>query len=189
MPHVRKKVPAFDAANIVILNPHTILYLISISGNWHGYVALSEVMARFHGISVLPVPPSIYKGTHLDSTFCVLSDKKIRYCKERITLDQVYALCGEHGYPDKLNNYICVEKDDVTDVGLVRPDQNFASTYIGMNLLALTPEKLIVEESQKNLIAKLEGHGFKILTVAYPHMRSMGGGIHCTTLPLDRDLH
>jgi scyllo-inosamine-4-phosphate amidinotransferase 1 len=73
------------------------------------------------------------------------------------------------------------------DVGLFAPDQNFASIYIGMNLLAISEDTLVVEAKQTKLIEKLESHGFKCITVSYPHMRSMGGGVHCTTLPLARD--
>ena len=56
-----------------------------------------------------------------------------------------------------------------------------------MNLLAIDDWTLVVESNQTKLISKLENYGFRILTVEYPHMRSMGGGIHCTTLPLVRE--
>lgn len=182
------EVPIFDAANLLFINKSTILYLVSCSANWNGFVTFSEIMFKNHNIKVVPIPSSIYSGTHLDSTLCVLNNKYILFCEERISRKQVYELCGIYGYPDINNNYIGVTKEDIYDVGLFRDDQNFASIYIGMNLLALTPDILIVEEKQINLISKLKKFGFKILTVAYPHMRSMGGGIHCTTLPLVREL-
>ena len=90
------------------------------------------------------------------------------------------------GYTDRAG-YIPVHHEDMTDVGLWSPDQNFASVHIGMSLLAISEDALVVEESQTSLIKKLEEHRFTCITVAYPHMRTMGGGVHCTTLPLARD--
>ena len=97
----------------------------------------------------------------------------------------MYNILKNCGYHDKAG-YIPVFEEDMYDVGLFAPDQNFASVFIGMNLLAVSDDTLVVEEKQVKLIEKLENHGFKCLTVSYPHMRTMGGGVHCTTLPLAR---
>lgn len=182
---ITEEVPIFDAANILIADSKTLLYLTSISGNYHGLVHLKKVMKDNHGIEVLPVS-KVYSGTHIDSTMCILNKEKILYNQERISLEQIYGIMKRCGYTDKEKNYIPVYKEDMTDVGLFAEDQNFASVYIGMNLLAIDDYTLVVEATQDKLIVKLKEHGFKIITVKYPHMRSMGGGVHCTTLPLSR---
>jgi len=182
---ITEEVPIFDAANILIADSKHLLYLTSISGNYHGLVHLKKVMKDNHGIEVIPVS-GVYSGTHIDSTMCILNKNKILFCAERISLDQCYDLMSRCGYTDKSSNYIPVYKEDMTDVGLFSEDQNFASVYIGMNLLAIDENTLVVEAKQEKLIAKLKEHGFKIITVSYPHMRTMGGGVHCTTLPLLR---
>lgn len=169
----------------MIADSKHLLYLVSISGNFHGLVHLKKIMKDNHGIEVIPVA-KVYSGTHIDSTMCILNKEKILYCVERLSLDQCYNLMKRCGYTDKSSNYIPVHKEDMNDVGLFSEEQNFASVYIGMNLLAISDDTLVVEATQEKLIAKLKEHGFKIITVKYPHMRTMGGGVHCTTLPLLR---
>jgi hypothetical protein len=181
---ISEEIPIFDAANILVAGEKHLVYLISISGNYHGFVHLKEAMKE-HGITVLPVA-NVYSGTHIDSTMCLLNEDKLLYNVSRMSLDQCYNIMRHCGYTNKDSNYIPVYAEDMYDVGLFCDDQNFASTYIGMNLLAITRDTLVVEAKQEKLIAKLKNHGFKIVTVSYPHMRSMGGGVHCTTLPLLR---
>merc|ERR1711865_715834 len=125
-------------------------------------------------------------GLHVDSTVCILNHEKVLYCEERMSRDECHHILKHCGYPDKEKNYIPVVKEDMNDVGLWSADQNFASIYIGMNLLAVSADTLVVESTQTGLINKLEKEGFNIIKVSYPHMRSMGGGVHCTTLPLLR---
>lgn len=180
---ITEEVPIFDAANILVGDSKHLIYLVSISGNYHGYVHLKSVMSKV-GVTVLPVA-NVYNGTHIDSTMAILNKEKILICVERMSVDVAYNIMKHCGYTDK-SNYIPVHKEDMYDVGLWNKDQDFASVYIGMNLLAVSEDTLIVEEKQERLIAKLKDHGFKIITVSYPHMRSMGGGVHCTTLPLMR---
>jgi len=180
---ITEEVPIFDAANILVGDSKTLIYLVSISGNYHGYVHLKTVMSKV-GVTVLPVA-NVYNGTHIDSTMAILNKEKILICVERMSVDVAHNIMKHCGYTDKAH-YIPVHKEDMFDVGLWNKDQDFASVYIGMNLLAVSEDTLIVEEKQERLIAKLKDHGFKIITVSYPHMRSMGGGVHCTTLPLMR---
>jgi len=180
---ITEEVPIFDAANILVGDSKHLIYLVSISGNYHGFVHLKTEMAKV-GVTVLPVA-NVYNGTHIDSTMAILNKDKILICVERMSVDVAHSIMKHCGYTDKAN-YIPVHKEDMYDVGLWNEDQDFASVYIGMNLLAVSHDTLIVEEKQERLIAKLKDHGFKIITVSYPHMRSMGGGVHCTTLPLMR---
>ena len=182
---ITEEVPIFDAANVLVVNDKQLLYLTSISGNYHGFLHLKKFMKENHDMEVLPMT-RVYDGLHIDSTICILNKDKILYCAERIELDQAHNILKNCGYEDK-SGYIPVYEEDMHDVGLFAPDQNFASVYIGMNLLAISDDTLVVEEKQTNLIKKLGDHGFNCITVAYPHMRSMGGGVHCTTLPLARD--
>lgn len=181
---ITEEVPIFDAANLLVVNDRQLLYLTSISGNFHGFVQLKEFMKKNHDMEVVPMT-GVYSGLHIDSTICILNKEKVLYCAERIDLDAVHNILKNCGYDDKAG-YIPVYKEDMHDVGLFAPDQNFASVFIGMNLLAVSEDTLVVEEKQVNLIKKLETHGFKCITASYPHMRTMGGGVHCTTLPLAR---
>jgi len=181
---ITEEVPIFDAANLLVVNDSQVLYLLSIAGNYNGFLYLKETLAK-KDIEVIPVA-GVYDGLHVDSTLCILNHEKVLYCEERMSRDECHHILKHCGYPDKEKNYIPVVKEDMNDVGLWSEDQNFASIYIGMNLLAVSADTLVVESTQTGLINKLEKEGFNIIKVSYPHMRSMGGGVHCTTLPLLR---
>jgi len=182
-----EKIPLFDFANIIFLNENTLIYMISIGGNWHGFIHLAEVM-KSRNINVLPFHKHDYlHGLHIDTTLLVLNKEKIMYNSDRMTLDDVHELCKDHGYPDKKKNYIQVDSADMTMPKLFDPTMMLSSVYMGFNLLALDPNTLIIDEIQIKLIKKLESHGLKVLTVPMPHSIPMMGGVHCVTMPLDRD--
>jgi N-dimethylarginine dimethylaminohydrolase len=96
-------------------------------------------------------------------------------------------LFRHYGYPSKTQNYIAVGKEDMHDNGIFHPNVHAVSSiYIGLNLLAISPDTLVVGKNQVSLHRKLRKHGFKLKLVSYLHARNFGGGIHCTSLPLDR---
>jgi hypothetical protein len=49
---ITEEVPIFDAANLLVVNDKQLLYLTSISGNFHGFVQLKEFMKKNHGMEV-----------------------------------------------------------------------------------------------------------------------------------------
>jgi len=194
---VTNGVPIFDAANLLVVDHTALLYLVSVSGNLHGLVHLKEALWFGRGrrgeqrMVVHPVL-DVYRGTHIDTTICILNRRTVMFCSERITRQQCYDLLSPLGpWKDKEKNYLEVTREDVTDVGLFNERQNVASVFIGMNCLALSEECVAVEASQDKLAAKLlqdsQRTGIReVVKVSFPHMRSMGGGLHCTTLPLSR---
>jgi len=190
-------VPIFDAANLLVVDHTALLYLVSVSGNLHGLVHLKEALWFGRGrrgeqrMVVHPVI-DVYGGTHIDTTICILNRRTVMFNSERISRQRCYDLLSPLGpWKDKENNYLEVTREDMTDVGLFNERQNVASVFIGMNCLALSEECVAVEASQDKLAAKLlqdpQRTGIReVVKVSYPHMRSMGGGLHCTTLPLSR---
>ena len=62
-----------------------------------------------------------------------------------------------------------------------------ASEWIAMNVLSLTPELVVIEQSQVPLMRLLERHGIQSLPIRLRHMRTLGGGPHCVTLDLVRE--
>jgi glycine amidinotransferase len=61
-----------------------------------------------------------------------------------------------------------------------------ASTAIGMNVLSLDEEKVVVQDTEPELIAQLEKAGFTPIPCRWRHPRALGGGFHCMTLDVRR---
>lgn len=57
-----------------------------------------------------------------------------------------------------------------------------ASKYIDMNVLSLSPKKVMVSNNYIPLIRLLEQNGFTPIPVQLRHRRLFGGGFHCITL-------
>jgi N-dimethylarginine dimethylaminohydrolase len=93
-------VPIFDAANILVVNDRQLLYLTSISGNFHGLVHLKEYMKKNHDMEVVPMT-GVYSGLHIDSTICILNKNKVLYCAERINLESVHSILKNCGFTEK----------------------------------------------------------------------------------------
>jgi glycine amidinotransferase len=61
-----------------------------------------------------------------------------------------------------------------------------ASSLLGMNVLSLDEDRLLVEETQKQLLDDLVGAGFTPIPCRWRHGRLIGGGFHCMTLDIRR---
>jgi N-dimethylarginine dimethylaminohydrolase len=61
-----------------------------------------------------------------------------------------------------------------------------ASESIGMNVLSLAPDRMVVQDIQRQLIKDLETAGITVLPCRWRHGRKLGGGFHCMTLDVRR---
>ncbi len=62
-----------------------------------------------------------------------------------------------------------------------------ASESIGMNLISLSPDKVMLQEEQLPLIKSLKQHGIEAIPVSWRHGQLLGGGLHCMSLDIRRD--
>jgi len=61
-------------------------------------------------------------------------------------------------------------------------DLVLTSPYIDLNVLSVSPERVLVNEACHGLIKELESNGFDVIPVRHRHRRLFGGGFHCFTL-------
>lgn len=66
------------------------------------------------------------------------------------------------------------------------PDKNAAYRWLGMNVLSLGQDRVVVEESEKPLIALLESEGFEVLPCPFRKNYRFGGSFHCATVDMRR---
>jgi glycine amidinotransferase len=66
-------------------------------------------------------------------------------------------------------------------------DLVLTSPYIDLNVLSLSPDRVIVNKCCHGLRRLLEAEGFTVIPVQHRHRRLFGGGFHCFTLDTHRE--
>ena len=165
--------PKFDAANVLRAGDD-LLYLISNSGNRAGAGYLREHLSvRVHELS------GVYSYMHIDSTIALLREGLMLVNPSRIRhRDQL---------PGPFAKWDMIRCADPVDIGH-HPGYCNASVWINMNLLSIDPRTVILEEHQHPLRLQLEAHGIECVMLPMRHQRTLGGGFHCVTLDLVRDV-
>jgi glycine amidinotransferase/scyllo-inosamine-4-phosphate amidinotransferase 1 len=172
-PTLMNKEPAFDAANLLKIG-RDIMFLISNTGNDAGCDWLQQYLGSQYRVH--PVR-DVYAFIHIDSTILPLRPGLVLCCPKRI---------NDENIPEFFRSWekIYAPEPIVTpfDAGW-----NPASEWIAMNILSLSPELVVVEKNQTNLMRLLKKYGIESYPLQLRHMRTMGGGPHCVSLDLVRD--
>jgi scyllo-inosamine-4-phosphate amidinotransferase 1 len=158
-----------DAANICRLGDDW-LFLASRSGN---RAAAQWLAAAFPHIRIHIC--EFYQGVHIDSTVVPLREGVVMLNASRVTPDTV---------PEPLKNW-----DKIWITECVAQDfyqYPYASRWIGMNTLSISPDTVIVDAAQTEIINTLEQRHFTVIPHTLRHSRTLGGGHHCVTLDLWR---
>lgn len=79
--------------------------------------------------------------------------------------------------PAESNSFPEYEDDDLI----------LTSPFIDLNVLSVSPDTVLVNESCPELIRTLERHRFTVVPVRHRHRRLFGGGFHCFTLDTVRE--
>lgn len=165
----RKDGLVLDAANILRLNDKW-LFLESDSGNRAAYNWLVE---HFPEVSIELC--NFYAGVHIDSTIVPLRDGLVLLNGSRVKPD----MC-----PRVFDGWTKIYVNDVVAQGFY--EYPYASKWIAMNMLAISPDTVIVDRYQTDLIKSLEQCRFTVIPLELRHSRTLGGGFHCVTLDLVR---
>lgn len=165
--------PAFDAANILRDNDN-LYYLVSNGGNKSGAGYLQSLVGT--NKKVWPIE-NVYSFMHIDSTIALLREGLMLLNPSRIkSLDQL---------PCPLQNWDVIWSPEPHDIGFY-PGYCGASPWLNINLLSISQDLVILQESQTALRDKLEKHGIDCAMLPGRQQRTLGGGFHCVTLDLVR---
>jgi N-dimethylarginine dimethylaminohydrolase len=135
----------------------------SIRCNEAGAEQLREILARL-GWRLIVVPLAGYT-IHLDLHLAML--------------DADLALVHTEGLP-----FAFLSELERMGVELVHADP---SEEWGLNLLALSPRRVLMAEGSPRTAERLSAAGVEVLLVAYDELHNNGGGVHCSTMELIRD--
>lgn len=154
-----------DAANVCRMDDNW-LFLESSSGNRKAYEWLCE---RFPHINIELC--NFYAGVHIDSTIVPLRDGTVMVNASRVTPANI---------PTCIKDWEIIWVEDCVPQSFYQ--YPYASKWIGMNTLSISPDTVIVDASQTQLIADLESRRFTVIPHVLRHSRTLGGGFHCVTL-------
>ncbi|MDI3389356.1 inosamine-phosphate amidinotransferase 1 [Streptomyces sp. B-S-A8] len=162
--------PLFDAANLLRLG-RDLFFNVSNTGNRRA----AEWLRRTLGPEFTVHEMSICTD-HVGTTLHVLRPGLLLANSERLTPDLI---------PEPLRSWQTIWVGQPEDDGYAF-DWPRASTWVGMNILALGPDRVLVPDNQTALMRQLEQAGIEPIPARFRHGRTFGGGLHCCSLDVRR---
>jgi glycine amidinotransferase/scyllo-inosamine-4-phosphate amidinotransferase 1 len=160
-----------DAANVLRLNDK-MLYLESASGNIEAFEWLQN---KFPDVPIEVC--KFYSGVHIDSTIVPIREGLVVINASRVNMNNL---------PSVFHKWEVIWVDEVVGQGFYQ--YPYASKWIALNMLVVDPTTVIVDKHQTKLIEILEDHNMLVLPLELRHSRTLGGGFHCVTLDIVREL-
>jgi N-dimethylarginine dimethylaminohydrolase len=152
-----------EGGSFVKLRPGLAAFGTSIRCNAEGARQLSEVLARI-GWELLVVPLPGYT-IHLDLHLAMV--------------DVDRALINAPGLP-----YQFLQELKARGIETIYPDPDEAWA---LNALCLRPGRVLMAEGSPRTGEILSQRGIEVVTVAYDEIHKNGGGVHCSTMELERE--
>lgn len=185
----------FDAANVCRLG-RDLLYLVSNSGNRKGGRWLQQVLGPEFRVHYTET----YRSSHLDSTVVPLREGLVLLNRLRVSpetcpdvlsgWDQLYFAdadpvpAAEVEFHERVRLPVAKRLEAL---GVENRIGHLTSPWIGLNLLVIRPGLVMVTNPQPALQRELARRGIESIAIRMRHAFSMLGGLHCTTLDLERD--
>ncbi len=138
---------------------------MSCRGNASAVKQIRQVL-ELQGIELTEVPLTGF-SLHIDGAIVMIDHDKALINVERVP-------------------YSLVEK--VKALGIEPIFADYRDVRLAVNCLALKPGKIVIDELAPWTAEMLSSKGVDIITIKYKECRKKGGGIHCATLPLVRDM-
>lgn len=169
----------FDAADMSRLG-RDVLVQESMTTNRAGIRWLKRTLEP-KGFRVHPVHfPLDYFPSHIDCTFIPLRPGLILTNPDRPLRGDELPMFANDGW--KL-----IEAPEPVLSNDEMPDYCQSSKWLSMNVLSLSPDKVICEEQEKPLQDLLSSLGLEVLTVPFRNVFEYGGSLHCATWDIRRD--
>ncbi len=166
----------FDAADMVRFGKDVFI-LESMTTNRKGIDWLRRHLApRGLRVHVLHCPDNLF-SKHIDVNFVPLRPGLVLTNPERPILDEERALFESNDW-----EFL----DAPQPVSDVMPMFCTSSKWLSMNILSLSPSRVVVEAGEKPLIRLLKSRGFEVLDLPYRDVYEFGGSFHCTTWDIRR---
>lgn len=172
----------FDAANCIKVTDKDIIMNIGNHNHYNGYIWLQQVLPE------IKIHPVYLCDNHIDGTLLPI--------REGVFLVNSCFLNNDikEYLPQKFRNweFITVNETklnpEIYDRLVLTPPQLATYEGIDINILSISPNKILVQDSAVYVMDKLYKRGFDVLPIKLRHGVLFGGGIHCSTLDLERNV-
>lgn len=171
-----EKEPIMEAADITRCGKDIFIQK-SLTTNDAGIEWLTRELGNKFRVHKMHFPDNLYP-MHIDATF--------------VPLRPGLALTNPERLPDTESAQLWLDNDwkfivAPQPVDDIPPPFCLCSKWLAMNMLSLSPTKVIIEENEKPLRQLLEDHGFDVIDIPFRHVYEFGGALHCTTWDIRRD--
>lgn len=154
-----------EGGSFCMLNEKTAAIALSKRGNEAAVEQVHGVL-KIQGIELIEIP-LVGFSMHLDGAIVMVDHDKALVNVERLPywfMDKIKSLGIEPIYAD------------------------FRDSKLAVNTIAIKPGKIIMDELAPWSAEILAQKGLEVITTPYKECRKHGGGIHCSTLPLVREM-
>ncbi len=167
--------PLFDAADVCRFGKDLFVQL-SLVTNRQGYEWLRRHFPshRVHWITSTNTHP-----LHLDSTWVPLRPGLVLHCGERLADAELMKYF-------RRNDWQVVEAVQPASWEHL-PRLSFCSPWLAANMFNLDPHTICVEEKEVHIAEQLDKLGFDVVPVPFRAVGPFGGGLHCSTVDIERD--
>lgn len=124
--------------------------------------------------------PLDYFPSHIDCTFVPLRPGLVLTNPDRPIRDDDLPMFTE-------NDWKLIEAPEPVLSNDEMPQYCQSSKWLSMNVLSISPDKVICEEREKPLQELLCSLGFEVFTVPFRNVFEYGGSLHCATWDVRRD--
>ena len=170
----------FDAANCIKVTDEDIMMNIGNQNHYNGYLWLTKVLPH------KSIHPVHLCDNHIDGTILPL--------RHGVFLANTCYLDGDikDYLPNKFKSWKIIEVNDrklnpeIYDKTTLSGPQLASYEGIDINVLSISPDTVIVQDTATRVIDSLLKNGFNVIPIQFRHGTVFGGGIHCTTLDLER---
>lgn len=169
--------PVFDAADFVRCG-RDLFGIRSNVTNAAGFEWLRRHLGR-DGYRVHELQHQCRTAMHIDSTFVPLAPGKVLVNPQYLDPAKL---------PDIFKSWdvLIAPHPDPAPLSAWRFRVSQCSPWISINVLMLDPKRVVVEASQKTLIASLRNWGFEPIPCPFLNYAPFGGSFHCATLDIRR---
>ena len=169
--------PVFDAADFVRCG-RDLFGIRSNVTNAAGFEWLRRHLAR-DGYRVHELQHQCRTAMHIDSTFVPLCPGKVLVNPEYLDPAKLPAIF-------KSWDILVAPRPDPAPLSAWRFRVSQCSPWISINVLMLDPKRVVVEASQRTLIAAFRDWGFQPIACPFLNYAPFGGSFHCATLDVRR---
>jgi len=185
----------FDAANVIKMNKD-LMYLVSSTGNYLGAKWLQSILGNKYKVHIV----NAYRASHIDSTILPLNANTVLINSVRVSKGNIPKIFknwkkiffsdvaevpkSELDFQNKIRDKAY---KNLKEIGVNSYLKHLSSPWGGLNVLSISPDTVLVDSRQTNLIKELERNKFAVIGIRLRHCYTMLGGLHCATLDTVRD--